>query len=164
MRQIIKLLIGCFVFGVSSLVAQNPGSGLPQHFFDPERDPVVIRQGKSMQLYISEYLIAKSVRARIGRQCDVTKVYTLSDSGREYLIIEGQYQSDQLQYFQLNIPLMADKAGKYWYAGSEAGSCQSTSCSNCGKPPACATCCGGTDGSRAQSIRSPLLKVTTEAE
>lgn len=167
MKKILLLLVlSTWGIQLGGLMAQqNPPPGwLPQQLFDPERDPVAIREGDAVQLFVSEYVLSKSVRARIGRQAQVDKVYQMVWTGAPYLVVEGRHPSDNgMQTFKFNIPLMPDASGRFLYASATAQACNGP-CGNCGTNPADCGCCTTSNGRSGQTIPSPLLKVTTTTE
>lgn len=165
MKSIILSLALAWWAATQILSAQNAANGIPQYFFDPERDPVAVREGEAIHLFVSEYILAKSVRARVGRQSQIDKVYQLGWSGKPYLIVEGHYPADGgPQYFKFNIPLTPDASGKFLYAARAGQSCNGP-CGNCGTDPSnCGCCTTSSNGREGQPIQSPLLKVTTGTE
>ena len=54
------------IFSSLRLFAQFNTGNAPQHnFFDPERDPIALRSDTTLQLLVSEYILCKSVKARM---------------------------------------------------------------------------------------------------
>ena len=160
MKQIFLLL---FLLTGLCLNAQNPGTELaPCHFFDPERDPLALRSDSVLLLLVSEYVLAKSVKARLGQDCQVLKISkNCLPEGQNFLLFEGLFLAKNRQEFRLSIPLVPDTQGRFYYASSQALVCSAPGCNNCsimnGK---CVGCCSSVSGS-AIAIPNPLLKVTT---
>ncbi len=140
-------------------------SGGTAHFFDPEHDPVAVRSDTTLQLLVSEYLLAKSVKARLGQSCQVLKIYKNQPSAiGETLVFEGIYGSKNRQRFTLSIPLMPDTSGRFYYASAQAIVCSAPGCNNCSILNGnCVGCCSSANGG-AVSLPSPLLKVQTNID
>lgn len=144
------------------LNAQVNSKDAPQiSFFDPEHDPVVIRSDTTLQLLISEYVLAKSVQARLGQDCQVTKISKLRSGNEvESLVIEGVWISKVRQHFALGIPLIPDANGRLYFASTQALLCSSPGCNNCSiQNGHCTGCCLSSSGSSV-GLPGPLLKVS----
>lgn len=129
-------------------------------FFDPEHDPIAIRSDTMLQLIISEYVLAKSVKARLGQDCQVTKTYkNRLPNGDETLVFEGLFLSKGRQPFTLGIVLIPDTQGRFYYTSAQAIVCSSPGCNNCSIVNGnCSGCCSSAVGS-AVGLPVPLLKV-----
>jgi hypothetical protein len=159
MKHILLLLL---IFTCLQLSAQiNPKEASQISYFDPEHDPVAIRSDNALQLLVSEYILAKSVQARLGPDCQVTKISkTQSGAGAESLVFEGIWISKVRQQFVLGIPLNPDASGRLFYASTQALVCSSPGCNNCSILNGnCTGCCLSNSGS-AIGLPGPLLKVS----
>ncbi|MBC7774095.1 MAG: hypothetical protein H7246_01550 [Phycisphaerae bacterium] len=148
------------------LNAQNNGHNLPQvNFFDPEHDPVALRSDTTLQLLVSEYVLVKSVKARMGQDCQILKTYkNRSPNGGENLLFEGIYLAKNRQRFTLSVSLTPDAQGRFYYASSQALVCSAPGCNNCSIANGnCVGCCSSANGN-AVSLPSPLLKVQTNLD
>ena len=153
------------IFSSLRLFAQFNTGNAPQHnFFDPERDPIALRSDTTLQLLVSEYILCKSVKARMGQDCQVLKTYQKKlQNGTERLIFEGIYTSKSRQHFTVSIPLKPDEQGRFYYISGQAIVCSAPGCNNCTIDQGnCVGCCSST--SNAVSLTSPLLKVQTNIE
>ena len=159
MKQIILLLLLLPCLRLSAQV--NPKDALQIHYFDPEHDPVALRSDTSLQLLVSEYILAKSVQARMGQDCQVTKISKVrSTQGAESLVFQGVWISKDRQQFTLGIPLIPDDSGRLFYASTQALVCSSPGCNNCSILNGnCTGCCLISTGSSV-GLPSPLLKVS----
>ena len=130
-------------------------------FFDPEHDPIALRSDTTLQFLVSEYVLTKSVKARLGRDCQVNETHkNRLPNGNTTLVIEGVFLSKDRQRFTLGIPLLPDAKGRFYYAATQALVCSSPGCSNCSIVNGnCAGCCSSATGSES-SLPFPLLKVT----
>lgn len=159
-------LLPLFVFASLHLHAQNNGNNPPQtSFFDPQNDPVAVRSDTSLQLLVSEYVLAKSVRARLGQDCQVLKIYkNRSPQGGESLLFEGVYLSKNRQRFTLSVPLLPDPQARFYFVSTQAIVCSTPGCNNCSISQGnCVGCCSNADGS-AIALPNPLLKVQKSIE
>ena len=161
MKQICILL--CFFFALCAQIsAQNSSNIPPATFFDPEQNPVAMRNDTSLQFVVSEYVLVKSVTTRLGQGSRVTKMYKSKwPNGMNCLVFEGNYFGDNQKGFSIGITLLPDANAKFYYASNEAMVCEKPGCNNCsisnGK---CIGCCStDSDGTASQSISVPLLKV-----
>jgi len=153
-----------FILASFGLNAQVNDAGTI-NFFDPERDPVALRSDTSLQLLVSEYVLNKAVKSRMGQGCQVQKTSkNRLINGSEYLIFEGTFGIRESQHFTLAVPLMPDALGRFYYTSAQAMVCSSPGCSNCSILNGnCVGCCSSSS-SRAVSLPSPLLKVSTTIE
>lgn len=135
------------------------------YFFDPAKDPVALRSDTTLQLLVSEYVLAKSVKARLGDGCTVSKSYkSQTKDGAEMLVFEGVYQAKGLQRFTLGIPLLPDASGRFYHASAQALICSSPGCNNCSILQGnCVGCCSEATSS-SLSFPAPLSKVQTNLE
>ena len=168
MKNIYTLLIILFAF-CAPLSAQVSGTIAPAEFFDPERNPVAVRSDTTLQLVVSEYVLIKSVTARLGKGCQVNKMSKIKSlNGMVYLIFEGNYSGRDPQPFALGINLVPDTSGKFYYGSNEALVCEKAGCSNCGiLNGACTNCCApppGNGSKTARTIAVPMLKVTSSVD
>ncbi len=131
-------------------------------FFDPQNDPVALRSDTAIQLLVSEYVLFKSVEARLGQGCQVLKTYkNKTASGAQILVFEGVYQAKNQQKFTLGIPLNPDAQGRLYFASAQALVCSSPGCNNCSiLDGSCVGCCSDAAGS-AVSLPNPLMKIQT---
>ena len=134
-------------------------------FFDPEHDPVAMRSDTSIQLLVSEYILAKSVKARFSQDCQVIKMYKNKlPNGGEVLVFEGVILSKSRQPFTLGVPLIPDTQGRFLYASTQALVCSAPGCSNCSiQNGNCLGCCSSST-SYASTLQVPLLKVQQTIE
>ncbi len=163
MKYALSLL---FAIAFLSLNAQNNGHNLPQAtFFDPERDPVALRSDTSLQLLVSEYVLLKSAKTRMGQDCQILKTYkNKSPNGVESLLFEGVYLTKNRQRFTLCVPLTPDAQGRFYYVSAQALVCSAPGCNNCSIANGnCVGCCSSGNGNSV-SFPSPLLKVQTNLE
>ena len=157
-----KHLFLFFILFISlHLNAQHKEGNLSNaNFFDPERDPIALRSNTTLQLLMSEYMLAKSVKARLGQDCQVLIIHKnrLHD-GSESLLFEGVYLAKARQRFSLLVPLIPDAQGRYYYASAQAIICSAPGCNNCSILNGnCVGCCDSTSGT-AVALPSPLSKV-----
>lgn len=127
-------------------------------YFDPERDPVAQRTDTDFQLIVSEYVLAKSLKASMGNNCHVEKTYKdkLAD-GRPCLFFEGRWMQD-LHHFSIGIPLKPDAQQRLFYLESQAIVCSAPGCNNCSIYNGnCVGCCSSTSENRLSP--TPLKKV-----
>jgi len=139
----------------------NSGSHPQTNLFDPERDPVALRNDTTIQLLVSEYVLSKSVEARLGQGCQVLKTYkNRTASGAQTLVFEGVYRAKNNQKFRMEIPLKPDAQTRFYYASTQALVCSSPGCNNCSILNGnCVGCCSEAGG--AVSLPSPLAKIQT---
>jgi hypothetical protein len=159
MKQIILLLL---LLPCLRLSAQLNSKDAPQiSYFNPEHDPVAIRSDTALQLLVSEYVLAKSVQARLGSDCQVAKISKVrAGNEAESLVIEGVWISKDRQHFALGIPLIPDVNGRLYYASNQALLCSSLGCNNCSiQNGHCIGCCLSSSGSSV-GLPGPLLKVS----
>lgn len=98
------LLLACAVS--IQLCAQVTKSIPPATFFDPEHDPIAIRSDTSLLLVVSEYILVKSVTARVGQKCVIDKTYKSTlKNGATAIIFEGHYTGDPGQRFSMGSTL-----------------------------------------------------------
>ena len=150
-----------FMLVLLRLGAQNNSGNLPQaNFFDPERDPVALRSDTTLQLLVSEYVLAKSVKARLGQDCQVLKIRkSQGRDGSESLLFEGVYLAKARQRFSLSVPLLPDAQGRYYYASAQAIVCSAPGCNNCSILNGnCVGCCDSASGN-AVALPTSLSKV-----
>jgi hypothetical protein len=155
------LFLLTILFASLHLNAQHKDGALSKLlFFDPEHDPVALRSDTTLQLLVSEYVLSKSVKARLGQDCEVTKTYKKRlPNGDETLVFEGLFLSKARQPFTLGIPLIPDTQGRLYYTSAQAIVCSSPGCSNCSIVNGnCSGCCSSAVGS-AVGLPVPLLKV-----
>ncbi len=155
-----------FLLASLRMSAQNPGGNMPQKiFFDPERDPVALRTDTTLQLLVSEYVLTKSVKARMGPNCLILKASkSRSPKGIESLLFEGIYLAKDRQRFTISVPLVPDAQGQLYYTSSQAIVCSAPGCNNCSIDNGnCVGCCSNINGS-AVALPSPLLKVQINIE
>jgi len=166
-KRYTMLLLACAVS--IQLCAQVTKSIPPATFFDPEHDPIAIRSDTSLLLVVSEYILVKSVTARVGQKCVIDKTYKSTlKNGATAIIFEGHYTGDPGQRFSMGLNLIPDAAGKFFYAAQEATMCEKPGCSNCTLSNGrCLGCCddAGSNGMASRSkIVVPLLKVQTSID
>ncbi|MBK6995682.1 MAG: hypothetical protein IPH31_12415 [Lewinellaceae bacterium] len=152
------LLLLSMLFSVYLTAQVNNNSA----FFDPQHDPVALRSDTSIQLLVSEYVLSKSVEARLGHGCQVVKTYkNRTASGAQTLVFEGIYQAKSNQKFCLEIPLKPDAQARFYFASRQALVCSSPGCNNCSILNGnCVGCCSEAGGG-AVSLPSPLAKIQT---
>ncbi|MFN0175885.1 MAG: hypothetical protein ACKVU0_14630 [Saprospiraceae bacterium] len=156
MKYALLLLFMLFSFLLTAQVKNTNA------FFDPQHDPVALRSDTSIQLLVSEYVLAKSVEARLGQGCQVLKTYkNRLTSGTQTLVFEGVYRTKNNQKFSLEIPLKPDAQARFYYASTQALVCSSPGCNNCSILDGnCVGCCTEAVGG-AVSLPSPLAKIQT---
>lgn len=156
MKYILPILL---ILASVRMSAQNP------IFFDPAHDPVALRTDSTLQLLVSEYVLTKSVKARLGPDCKVLKAYKhRSPKGAESLIFEGIYLAKNGQHFTLSVPLVPDAQGRFYYTSSQSIVCSAPGCNNCSIDNGnCVGCCSDANGS-AVALPTPLLKVQINIE
>ena len=130
-------------------------------FFDPERNPVALRSDSTLQLLVSEYVLIKSLKTRLGQDCQVLKTYERRMSnGAESLVFEGVYLAKNRQRFTLSIPLTPDTQQKYYFTSAQAIVCSAPGCNNCSIDHGnCIGCCA-TGSVDSFALPSPLSKVS----
>ncbi len=133
--------------------------------FDPEKDPIAIRSDSSIQLVVSEFILAKSLQARMGKAYLVQKIYQITTpDGMSTLIFEGINLNKNRQKFNLGIPLNTSTFGRFYYASNQALVCSAPGCNNCSILNGnCVGCCSSATGS-ALAVPSPLAKVQTSLD
>jgi len=138
------------------------------NFFDPEQNPVAMRNNTTLQLIVSEYVLAKSVTTRLGQGSKVSNMYkTKSANGTESLIFEGNYSGNEPHHFSMRITLVPDLAGKYFYISSPALICEKIGCFNCSIFEGdCIGCCPTLEGNgrAGRDLAAPLLRVPTSTD
>jgi hypothetical protein len=160
----IYILIFFALFAVFESAAQN--NGIPAaNFFDPERDPIAVRSDTSTVLVVSEYVLTKALKARMGRGCQVQKMYQKRQrDGADYLFFEVVYANiDGRQALVMALPLIPDAQRHFFFAGQQALVCKKEGCASCDLVNGqCMGCCALTNGRMANPpIQVPLLKVQT---
>lgn len=130
-------------------------------FFDPEREPIAVRSDSSVQLIVSEYLLAKAVAARLGVSCRVCEISKQRRSGGAFsLQIRGQYDAKGTP-FALEVPLLPAAEVRFYHAAAEAAICSTPGCSNCNvQNGKCVGCCQLSNDS-AVKLNLPMIKVPT---
>jgi hypothetical protein len=136
-----------------------PGSSAAATFFDPEREPIAVRADSSLQLIVSEYLLAKAVTTRLGVSCRVNEISKQRrPDGAFSLDIIGLFDAKGT-LFALEIPLVPDVEGRFYHAAAEAAICSTPGCSNCGvQNGKCVGCCQPSNEA-AGKIILPMIKV-----
>lgn len=148
-----------FILFSGHLIAQVKNNSV---FFDPQHDPVALRNDTSIQLLVSEYVLTKSVEARLGQGCQILKMYKNRTASRpQTIVFEGVYRAKNNQKFCLEIPLQPDAQAQFYYASTQALVCSSPGCNNCSILNGnCVGCCSEAGGG-AVSLPSPLAKIQT---
>lgn len=153
-----------FSFCTATLFAQSKNDGVPPTFFDPQKDPIALRNDTVLHLLVSEYVLAKSVKTRLGTDYQVTKTWKSTRPDEPMLFLEGHINTPQPHSFTLAIPLVSDVSGRFYYASSQALVCSSPGCSNCSiLHGACVGCCASAVGN-GLSVTSPLVKIQTSID
>jgi hypothetical protein len=163
MKNLFLLLL--LLAGMRMSAQVNSGGNAQIIFFDPEHDAVAIRNDTTLQLLVSEYILAKSVKARLGQDYQVRKIYkSRSSQGDDTLIFEGEFNLRIKQRFTLSIPMIPDTLGLLYYASTQALLCSQPGCNNCSiVNGSCAGCCSSGTAS-AIGLPAPLLKVPMTIE
>lgn len=159
MKHFLSFICLLYCFCVQAQVADNCT------YFDPAKDPVAFRQDTSLQLIVSEYVLIKSVKARMGPGCRIYSIHkSLETQGAPSLIFEGVLELNNHQRFTLGIPLVPDAQQRYYYASSQALVCSSPGCNNCSILNGnCVGCCSSTSGGSI-ALPMPLQKIQTTIE
>ncbi len=159
MKQFILLF---FTLGNFALYAQTTQNN---DYFDPSKDPVAIGNDTTIQLIVSEYILSKSVKARLGQDCQVHKTYKKKvENGVYTLVFEGTYLNKGTQNFMLRVPLTLDAQGQFYYTSLQALICSSPGCNNCTINNGICTGCCSSQGESSGTITSPLSKVQTKLD
>lgn len=155
------LALFCLLFGLSGQAQVACDCA----FFDPTKDPVAFRKDTTLQLIVSEYVLAKSVKTRLGPSCQVSKTYKIRGNlGEPILVFEGVLGLSPPQSFTLGIPLIPDAQQRYFYASSQALVCSSPGCNNCSILNGnCTGCCSSATGGNV-ALPMPLQKIQTNIE
>lgn len=134
-------------------------------FFDPQKEALAIRKDSVTQLLVSEYLLAKSIKARMGPGCSVLRVYKdRNAAGADWLMAEGLFYNDQQQPFVMALPLIPDSQNHLLYAGTQALVCSTPGCNNCSiQNGNCVGCCTTASG-QSTVLQSPLIKIALSLE
>ncbi|MFN0216694.1 MAG: hypothetical protein ACKVT2_20740 [Saprospiraceae bacterium] len=143
------------------LNAQHKAANLSSsNFFNPASDPIALRFDTTFQLLVSEYVLAKSVKARLGQGCQVLKIYkSRFGDGNPSLLIEGVFQDKNRQPFLLSVPLLADAHAQFYFASDQAIVCAAPGCNNCSiMNGVCVGCCDSASGT-AVALPTPLSKI-----
>lgn len=144
---------------LACLQIKGQNTSLPVRYFDPEHEPVAIRSSdSSLQLIVSEYVLAKSIKARLGQSFQLNKVYKHQiKNGKPYLIFEGIYNTAPPQSLALGLLMIPDAQGKYYYASTLADmTCGVVGCENCSIVNGeCTGCCPNS----SSNFANPLMKV-----
>lgn len=158
-------LLFCLLISLN-LQAQVAGNGtVSSNFFDPEQHPIALRSDTSLQLLVSQNVLVKSVKARMGPDCQILKMYrNRLPKGGECLVFEGIYLQKDQQRFILSVPLQPDAQGRFYYASTQALICSSPGCNNCSISNGnCVGCCSDPVNS-AVVLPKPLSKIQTNVE
>lgn len=131
--------------------------------FDPLRDPVALKQDNCVQLLVSEFVLAKSLKARIGSDASVLKTYkNCAENGSNHLVFEGQYSNGTS--FMISIPLLPDAQERYYYTSAQALICSTPGCNNCSILNGnCVGCCTAVNENN-RILAQPLLSVQTSTD
>lgn len=152
------------LFLAAQLGAQvNKGENQQSPIFDPLRDPVALQQDASVQLLVSEFVLTKSLKARMGAGVQVLKTYKhRSENGTNHLVFEGLYPGGTP--FAIAIPLLPDAQERYYYPSAQAMICSSPGCNNCSILNGnCVGCCSAVN-ENSSVLPQPLLSVQTSIE
>lgn len=158
MKKKYLLILPCLLAWL--FVRAQDGDIPPAQFFDPERNPVAMRSDSGVvDLIVSEYVLAKSIKARMGQNFLVQKISKSRwNNGQYYLMIEGKYTGTPLQKLAYGIRLIPDLQGKFFYANAMTDkTCGVEDCDNCyfDQNGDCAGCCPN----NPNAISAPLIKV-----
>lgn len=140
-------------------------AGAQTGYFDPQLEPLAIRKDSVTQLLVSEYTLARSIKARMGPGSKVLRVYKdRNPSGEEWLMAEGMFYHDQQQPFVVAIPLVPDQQHRLLYAGAQALVCSTPGCNNCSiQNGICVGCCTTATG-HSTVLQTPLLRISLTLE
>jgi len=155
MRHLYLLL--CFFLAAQLGAQVNHGENRQMLRFDPSQDPIALQQDASLHLLVSEFVLAKSLKARLGADVQVLKTYKYrSENGSNHLVFEGLYPGGDP--FSISIPLLPDAQERYYFPASQALICSSPGCNNCSiQNGNCVGCCSAVNENSI--LPQPLLRV-----
>jgi len=150
--------------GAFGLQAQILNTSTPQGSFDPEHDPIAIRVDSSFQLLVSEYMLIKSLQARLSTEYQIYKVHKTGETLQPLLVFEGVYLNSNQQNCSISISLIAASDGLLYHTSNQALVCSTPGCSNCSILEGnCVGCCANSN-TRPTIITAPLAKVLSNID
>jgi hypothetical protein len=151
-------LLGFILAFWTQMQAQNGGTP----FFDPSVDPVAIRTDTNLQLIVSEYVLMKSVAARLGQNYRVNKVYLRKlTPGADRLIFEGTFTNNIYHRYTMIVNLIPDATGKFYRSSNTAIECEKEGCNLCDieADGNCTPCCEKDGTGNNPQISFPMIRV-----
>lgn len=154
------VLVVCLLGGLCMNAQVKSRDNFKDNQFDPQRDPVALQSDSTLHLLVSEFILIKALKTRLGPDMQIHKMYKGQlDKGVNCIIFEGWQTGKNAFPIVFLVPLMPDPEQLYYYTSTQAIVCSAPGCNNCSvQNGKCVGCCDSSNESTG-TLSQPLSKV-----